>query len=338
MTGFGRRAFVRNLSTLGVAATGLVVLDGCGLLVPTAAKPARIPRVGYLGDPPDSPSVAGLSGGLRELGWVDGQSVSIERREQVETDNSALIAELVSLPVDVLVTVGTPSTAAAKRATTSIAIVFTNVGDPVGDGIVVSLGRPEANVTGVSTGVSGQLWAKRVELLKAVVPPLVHLAYVGAPPEDSPRTAPVWAEIQAAAEILGVEVQRLPVGSADDLARAIATATLWPAQGLMFGSNVVTVNHRALIAELAARSHLPAIYGFTEFVQAGGLMSYGPSTRATHRHAAAFVDRILRGAKPGDLPVEQLTTIELVVNVKALQELGLTLPSGIAAQVTVWVE
>jgi putative ABC transport system substrate-binding protein len=338
LSALDRRSFLHQLAGPGTAAVGLVLLNGCGL-VPSTASPARIPRLGYVGEPPSSPWVAGLWDGLRELGWIEGQTLQVERRSDGGLGQSELVplvAELVALPVDVLVTVGTTDTLAAKQATGTIPIVFTNLGDPVGVGAVASLARPGGNVTGVSTGASGQFWAKRVELLKDIVPGLVRVGYLRNTPDDTPRSALTDAEVQKAAQALGVQVQIL--GSAVDLGRAFAAATAWPAHGLVVGSGGITLAERVRIAELATRSQLPAIYGFTEFVEAGGLMSYGASNISTYRHAAPFVDRILRGARPADLPVEQLTSIEFAVNVKALQGLGLTIPPDLAAQVTLWLQ
>jgi putative ABC transport system substrate-binding protein len=336
-----RRAFVQQLAGLGASAVGLVLISGCSLVLPSGAQPSRVPHVGFVGDAPDEPWVKALWDGLRELGWVEGQTITIEHRSQVgkrQNEVSALIAELVALPADLLVTVSTATTLTAKQATNAIPIVFISVADPVGVGLVASLAHPGGNLTGVSPGGSTQLDAKELELLKDVIPGLQRVAVISQPVEGS-QGALALARLQEAAGVLGVQLQALDVGSADDLAAAFAAATRWPADGVIVRANLVP--ERARVAALAERSHLPAIYGYSEFVDAGGLMSYGTRTTTTHRHAATYVDKILRGGKPADLPVEQLTTVEfavnVAVNVKAAQILGLTIPPDVAAQVTDWV-
>jgi putative ABC transport system substrate-binding protein len=274
---------------------------------------------------------------LRELGWVEGQNLIVERRySQTQNDQRALVAELVALPVDVLVTVGTPTTLAAKQVTETIPIVFTEVSDPVGVEVVASLARPDGNLTGVSSGASTSLTGKQLELLRAVVPRLTHLAVIYDAINPAANAVGL-ARIQEAAGVLGVQVQALDVASADDLATAFATAASWPAHGVIVGQSALFLTERTRIAELASGMHLPAMYQATEFVEVGGLMSYGTSNTGIHRRAAIYVDKILRGAKPADLPVEQLTTLEFAVNVKAAQALRLTLPPDVAAQVTDWV-
>jgi putative ABC transport system substrate-binding protein len=268
---------------------------------------------------------------------VEGQTLSIEWREEVAGENAALVAELVALPVDVLVTVGTPPTIAARRATDAIPIVFESVSDPVGVGLVATLARPGGNVTGVSTGTSTPLNAKQVEVLRDVVSGLRHVAYMGDAANNPGATAVVWPQIQEAARLLGVRVERFDVSFADELENAFATYASWPASGLIVRPGSVTLTQRTRIADLAAQHHLPAMYAFKEFVDAGGLMSYGSSKASTHRHVASYVDRILRGARPADLPVEQLSTVEFVVNVRAAQALGLSIPRDVAAQVTEWI-
>jgi putative ABC transport system substrate-binding protein len=330
-----RRAFVQHLAGLGASVTGLIVLDGCALL-PSTAQRAKIPRVGYLagtGSALDDPWVMEFWDGLRELGWVDGRTFNIELREQVSgTSDSDLIAELVAVPVDVLVTVGTVNTQAAKRMTDTIPIVFASVGDPVGAGVVANLARPGANVTGVSSGASTPLGGKRLELLSEVIPGLSRLAFL----LNSTNATEVLAlaQIQEAATRLGIQVQALDVVSPDALDRAFDTAARWPADAIHVQG---FMSLRGRVVELATRSHLPAMYLYREFVEDGGLMSYAPSQRIVFRRTAPYVDKILRGARPGDLPVEQLTTIEFAVNVKTAQALGLTLPPDVAAQVTEWV-
>jgi putative ABC transport system substrate-binding protein len=319
----------------------LVLLGGCALVASTS-QPAKVPLVGFIGPSPDAPWVKSLWEGLRELGWVEGQNLSVERRDQAgatpQNDQiSAAVAELVALHVDVLVTSGRPATLAARQATNTIPIVFANVSDPVGVELVASLARPGGNLTGVSQGASTPLNGKRLEVLRAVVPGLIHLAEI-VDSINPAANALGLAYIQAAAGALGVQVQALYVASADDLTGAFRTAASWPAHGAIVSESGLFLAERARIAALAAGIHLPAMYHANEFVDAGGLMSYGTSQRSTHKRAATYVDKILRGAKPADLPVEQLTTVEFAVNVEAAQALGLTLPPGVAAQVTEWVQ
>ena len=302
------------------------------------SKITEIRSLGYLtGDAPDSPWATALWNRLRELGWAEGENLAIERRYgPTQAELFARAREIVALPVDVLVTVGTPVTLAAREATETIPIVFAPARDPVGVGLVVSLARPGGNVTGVSQGASTSLSGKRLELLKAVVPGLVNVARI-ADAINPAVNALTLAEYQQAAGVVGTQIQELVVGSADDLASAFATAASWPAHGLIVGQSALLGTERARIAEFAAAMHLPAMYQAAEFVYAGGLMSYGTSSTSLHRHAATFVDKILRGAKPADLPVEQLTMVDFAVNLKAVQDLGRTIPPEVAAQVTEWV-
>jgi putative ABC transport system substrate-binding protein len=336
-----RRAFVAGLAGLGVSAVGLVVVNGCGPL-PFAARPVKGARVGFVGDTPYESWVEPLWDGLREQGWIEGQNLIVERRtapvveQQLQEAVPALVAELVALPVDVLVTGGTPTTIAAKRATDTLPIVFVNLRDPVGVGVVSSLARPGGNVTGVSQGASTPLSGKQLELLRAAVPGLTHVAVIADAINPSVN-ALTLAEIEQAAVVLGVHVQELEVGSADDLEGAFATAARWPADGVLLRQSGLLLSQRTRIAALAAGLHLPAMYQSTEFVAAGGLMSYGTSQRATFRRAASLVDKLLRGARPGDLPVEQLTAVEFAINVSAAEALGLTMPPDVAAQVTEWI-
>jgi putative ABC transport system substrate-binding protein len=329
-----RRAFVQHLAWLGASAAGLL-LNSCGLL-PSAVKTAKIVCVGFLGEQPDTPWAAALWDRLGELGWVEGQTLTVERRYSPAGELPTLVSELLAVGVDLLVTVGTPATSAAKQATHTLPIVFMNVRDPVGVGVVTSLARPGGNVTGVSQGASTSTNGKQLELLKAVVPGLVHVA-VMVDPNNPAANALNLAQIQDAAGVLGAQVQALYVGSADDLANVFAMAAGWPAHGVIVRESSITLGLRTRIADLAARSHLPAMYSANEFVEVGGLMSYGSPQRSTYQRAASYVDKILRGAKPADLPVEQLTTLEFAINVKAAQALGLTLPPDVAAQVTEWV-
>jgi putative ABC transport system substrate-binding protein len=337
-----RRAFVVHLAGLSASVAGLALLSGCGLVLPSAAQSPKVPHVGYIGDPGPTPWATALWEGLRELGWLEGANLIVERRYSqsrltwVAEEQLALVAELVALPVDVLVTVGTPHTLAARQATETLPIVFINIGDPIGVGVVASLARPGGNVTGVSQGASTALQGKQLELLGAVVPGLTHVARI-VDAINPAANAVGLARTQEAASVLGVQVRVLDVASPDDLASAFATAASWPAHGVMVSESGLLLNQRARLAQLAADFHLPAMYQVNEFVDAGGLMSYGTSDTAIHRRAAIHVDKILRGARPADMPIDQITTVDFAVNVKAAQALGLTLPADVAAQVTQWV-
>jgi putative ABC transport system substrate-binding protein len=338
VTRLSRRTFVGSLAGLGAAAAGLALGDGCEL-VPAPAQltepqVTKVPRVGFVtGDPADPPWVMPLWDGLRERGWVEGQTIAIVRRTGTEND-PAPVLELLAIGVDVLVTVGTATTLIAKGATTTIPIVFTSVRDPVGVGVVTSLARPGANLTGVSQGASTSLVGKQLELLRAVVPGLTHLVVID---EGNNPAASTLTETQQAAGVFGVDVRQLDIGSAANLANTFATAAQWPAHGVIVRQSGLILAERARIADLAAELHLPALYQSTELVEAGGLMSYGTKQSQLYRRLSVHVDRILRGAKPADLPVEQLTTLEFAVNVKAAQALGITIPPDVAAQVTEWV-
>jgi len=227
------------------------------------------------------------------------------------------------------VTGGPQATRVARDATAAIPIVMAVDYDPVGAGFAASLAHPGGNVTGLSA-INPQLSGKRLELLKEAVPRLSRLAVLWDPVE--PNAAAYWSETQAAARALGMQVQSLEVRSAGDLEAALRAAAKGHADALAVLTDPVTLYHRAELAGLAARYHLPAIYSEKLFVEAGGLMSYGADERELHRRAAVFVDKILRGARPSDLPIEQPTTYELVINLKTARALGLTVPPSVLAR------
>jgi putative ABC transport system substrate-binding protein len=337
VTRLSRRRVVRDLGGVGASIAGLSLFNGCGL-PSTAAQPTKARHLGYVGNPGPGPWETVLWDRLRELGWVEGESLIIHRRySQTQSELLARVAELVAVPVDVLVIVGTPTTLAAKQATETIPIVFTSARDPVGVGIVASLARPGGNITGVSQGASTSYNGKQLELLTGVVARLRHVAVI-ADTINPTANALALADIREAASVLGVQVRTLDVRVADDFANAFAAAASWPADGVIVRGGGLILTERARLAELAARTHLPAIYQNTENVDAGGLMSYGTGNTVTSLRAAVYVDKILRGSRPADLPVEQLTTVEFAINVKAAQALGLTLAPDVAAQVTDWVQ
>jgi ABC-type uncharacterized transport system substrate-binding protein len=268
---------------------------------------------------------------LRELGYVEGQNLVIEYRS---ADGRAerfpdLAAELVRLKVNLIVTRGTPAVKAAKNATGTIPVVIAAIGEPLGTGVVASLARPGGNVTGLSAFVS-ELEGKRLQLLRQIAPRVARIAALLN--MSNPMNPPIWNEIAAAARSQGLEAQLLDVRDSKDVGRAFDAAIAQRAGALLVGIEAVTQANRRLIADLAAKHRLPAIYPSREFVDAGGLISYGASYPDLYRRAATFVDKILRGANPGDLPVEQPTKFELIINLKTATALGLTIPLSVRLQ------
>jgi putative ABC transport system substrate-binding protein len=262
---------------------------------------------------------------LRELGWVEGKNVDFEHRY---ADNRLerlpeLAAELVRLKVDVIAAAGTLAPLAAKRATTVIPIVMTAAGDPLGSGLVASPARPGGNVTGMSL-MAPDLGAKRLELLKEILPRLSRVAVLWN--AANPYSVLVFKETQAGGRTLGIDVRSLEVRGPDDFDSAFEAARGLRPDGLITVEDPFTADHRTRIAEFTARQQLPSLHGIREFVVAGGLISYGPNLADLFRHAAYYVDKILRGAKPADLPVQQPTKFEMVINLKTAKSLGLKVP------------
>jgi putative ABC transport system substrate-binding protein len=287
----------------------------------------KVYRIGFLsqGQPPKA-WVEALQEGLRERGYVEGRNLVWEFRS---TDGSLdqlpqFAEELVRLKVDLIVARASSSAMAAKRATTSIPIVFVGVYAPVEIGLVSSLGHPGGNITGVAINAS-DMAAKRVQILKELVPKMKRVAMLSHPPH--PTNAMQLQGAEAAARTLGVQLDEVPVRGADDFDSALKA--LRGIDGLLPADNPLFTTHRARLVEAAARSRLPAIYALKGYVDAGGLMSYGADYPAVYRHAAIHVDKILKGVKPGDLPVEQPTKFELVVNLKTAKALGLTIPPSL---------
>ena len=314
-----RRAFVGGLTAAGLA----------GPLAVKAQPAGTMHRIGYLGNSSLSSESALLEGfrqGLRERGYIEGTNIAFEYRwaeEKIEV-MPGLAAQLVRLKVDVILTAGTPAALAVKAATTSIPIVLAALGDPVGAGLVSSLARPGGNVTGLSA-LSPELEGKRLQLLKEMVPRLHRVVVLMNP--ANPVSGLVWKQTQAAAASARVAVQPVEARGANDLGPAFATITKVKADGMIVMPDRSTlIPHRVQIVTFAARSRLPAVYTFPEFVQEGGLVAYGPNFPDLYRRAATYVDKILKGAKPGDLPVEQPTKFELVINLKTAKALGLTIP------------
>jgi putative ABC transport system substrate-binding protein len=268
---------------------------------------------------------------LRELGWVEGENVVFERRyaENRLERLPEMAADLVRLKVDVIAAGGTLAPLAAKRATSTIPIVMTVAGDPVGSGLVDSLARPGGNVTGMSL-MAPDLGGKRLELLKELLPRLARVALLWN--AANTYSARVFEQVQAASGTLGIEVQSLELRQPDDFDGAFETVQRQHSDALMTVEDPLTFNHRKRIADFAAGQQLPSLSGLSEFAAAGGLMSYGANQDDVVRRAAGYVDKILKGAKPADLPVEQPTKFELVINLKTAKALGITIPSSLLAR------
>jgi putative ABC transport system substrate-binding protein len=304
-----------------------LLLVGFSYCVSASAQQAdSVHRIGFVraGRPPDT-FIAGLQQGLREHGYIHGRNVIVEYRS---TDGSldalpTLIEELLRLKVDVILASAAPAAMASRNGTKSVPVVFVGVTDPVGLGLVSSLARPGGNLTGI-TITPDDLAGKRLELLKELVPGLKRLAVLWRPANPSNPIQLKGAE--AAARALGIRIQSLPIASADDLENAFKLAR--GADALLQLDDPLLLTNRARIAELAGRSRLPAIYGFREIAEAGGLMSYGANLQDLYRRSATYMDKIFKGAKPADLPVEQPTKFDFVINVKTAKALGLTIPQG----------
>lgn len=313
---------------LGTVAAGAAVWP----LAAHAQQPHRTWRIGVLepGSPP-SPLLDEFRAGLRDLGYVEGRNIALEVRwaggsnERLES----LAAEIVAANVDLLKTQSTPAALAARRATTTIPIVFTGVGDPVGTGTVASLAHPGGNVTGVSM-LATELSAKRLEILREVVPNMSPIAMLWN--DTNPSMVLRARETERAATSLGVALQSYGTHDLVTLQPAFGGIISGQAAAVVILVDPFTLANRQRIVDFAAERHLPAIYEAREFVTVGGLMSYGPSLPQAQRHAAVYVDKILKGANPAELPVEQPAKFELVVNLKTAKALGLTIPPTLLAR------
>ena len=302
----------------------------CAVPVTAGGQPAaKVYRVGVLetvGITSNAANFGALRDGLRELGYVEGQNLAFEYRS---TEGRAerfpdLAAELVRLKVDLIVTRGEPAALSAKHATRTIPIVMASSGDPTASGIVRSLARPGGNVTGFHIMGSGDLSGRRLRLLKEIVPRLSRVGVLWH--RGDIHAFQEARETEAAARTLGIHVTSLDVARPSELDSAFEAALMAQIDALITITDSMTVPHRARITQFAAMSRLPAIYGLREFVDAGGLVAYGTDRRDLFRRSAGYIDRILKGARPGDLPVEAPTKFELVINQKAARALGLTMP------------
>jgi len=328
-----RRAFlIAGGAWLTLARAGALMAP----LVSFAQQLAKVSRIGFLGNSTaalEANLIGPFREGLRDLGYVEGRNILIEYRwaEGKYERFPALIAELIALKVDVIVTAGTPATLAVKKATTSVPLVMVAVGDPVGTGIVPSLSRPGGNITGL-TSISPELEGKRLELLREVVPKLSHVAILWNP--MNAYHVIEMKEAQSAASALRMKVLSLGVRTPEELDGAFAAINRERAGALLVLADRLFLHHRTRIMDFSAQHRLPGVHAYRELVEVGGLMSFGPSYAGMHRRAATYVDKILKGAKPADLPVEQPATFELVINLKTAKALGLTIPQSVLLRAT----
>jgi putative ABC transport system substrate-binding protein len=313
----------------------ITLLGGAAAAWPLAAR-AQQPRkysIGHLsaGSPPSPELWAVFLEALRDLGLVKGINVTFERRyaENRLDRLPELAAELVHLNVEVIATGGTLAALAAQRATTTIPIVMMSAGDPLGSGLVASLARPGGNITGLSL-MAPDLSGKRLELLKEVLPQVSRIGILWN--AANPYSARVFKETESAAQMLRIEVQSIEVRGPDDFNSALPVATQQRVGALITVEDPLTFSHRKRIADFAASAGLPAIYGYREFVDAGGLMAYGTSQTDLFRRGAGYVEKVLRGTSPAGLPVQQPIKFELVINLKTAKALGLTVPATLLAR------
>jgi len=315
-----------RLCTIGLVATLALLVAP---LAAQAQQRAKVPKVGWLSDGLRGSTTSSLHEAflhaLRDLGYVEGQNLVMERRDA--EGNLArlpdLAAQLVGLKVDVIVTLGVPGTRAAMQATTTIPIVMAESGDPVGTGLVASLARPGGNVTGLST-MGADIPGKQLQLLKEAAPQIARVAVLYNPTFAADVLG--VREAQAAGPALGLTIVPLEARTSDELDDQLAVMARVHAEALLTFGDSFTMAHQRRLLDFAATHQVPAIYAWRESVDAGGLMSYGPSLRDFYRHAATYVHKIVQGTKPADLPVEQPTKFELVLNLKTAKALGLTIP------------
>ena len=299
-----------------------------------AQQAEKVPRICFLGNSTETLE-ANLIGpfreGLRNFGYVEGKNIVIEWRwaEGKYQRFPPLIAELIASKCDVIVTAGTPASLAVKKATTTIPLVMIAVGDPVGTGLIATLAHPGGNATGL-TSIASDLEGKRLELLREVVPKISHIAVIWNP--ISAFQVISEKEMQDAARAFHIKVLSLGVKGEDDLPNAFAAILKHKPGALFVLADRLFLHYRTQLMEFALKHRLPGVHAYVELVEAGGLMSYGPSYGEMHRRAAYFVDRILKGTKPADLPVERPTKFELVINLKAAKQIGLTIPPNVLAR------
>jgi putative ABC transport system substrate-binding protein len=324
-----RRRFLQR----SLALAGLGLLSGCATLPLGPQRPARLPRVGYLASGGGQERAEGFRLGLADHGYVEGRNIAVEWRDsEGRLDRlPGLAAELVGIPVDVLVADGTSATRALKDATDAIPIVMAQSASPVEDGFVASLARPGGNVTGLSA-LSGELLQKRLELLKAAVPSLARVGVLWNP--DLTDRADEFEVVEGAARALGLELRALEARDPDALGAAFERASAERVDGLFLIDNPVLTTSAPRVGELARRHRLPMSSANRPLVVAGALLAYSANRPALYRRAASYVDRILKGADPAEMPVERPTTFDLVINLGAAQALGLTIPPSVLQQAT----
>ena len=303
-------------------------------LAARAQQPGKVYRIGFLGNSTaalEANLVGPFRDGLRDRGYVEGRDIVIEYRwaDGRYERFPALIAELIALKVDAIVTAGTPASLAVKNATTTIPLVMVAVGDPVATGLVASLARPGGNITGLSS-MSVEMEGKRLELLREVIPKTSHIAVLWN--AASPVQVIEEGEVRAAAHVLGMKMLSLGVRTREEIDDALAAIIRERPDAFLVLADRLFLHHRTRIMDFAAQHRLPGVHAYRELVEAGGLMSYGPSYADMHRRAAMYVDKILKGAKPSDLPVERPAKFELVVNLKAAKTLGITMPLPLLAR------
>jgi putative tryptophan/tyrosine transport system substrate-binding protein len=311
----------------------IAILATCGT-VAQAQQANKLPRIVYLSASPGSVNAVRYEAfrqGLRDLGYVEGKNIVVEWRDADGKPDRlpALAAELARLKVDVIVSSGSITTRPAKEATHTIPIVMTQDPDPIGNGFVASLARPGGNITGLSN-LNRELSGKRLELLKEVIPRLSRVAVLGT--STFPGNAQNLKEAELAAAAFGVQLRYQDVLGPKDIEAAFRAATKWRAEALLGLGGPVLNSQRTRVVEFAAKSRLAAMYTIREYVEGGGLMSYGVSITDLDRRAATYVDKILKSAKPADLPVEQPTKFEFIVNLKAAKQIGLTIPPNVLAR------
>ena len=303
----------------------------CAVHTAEPQQPKKVPRIGYLGANPRSTNPARIDAfrqGLRELGYTEGKNIIIEWRfAEANPDRlRTFAAELVRLPVEIIVTAGPVSTRSAKQATAAIPIVMAFDEDPVGSGFAASLARPGGNITGLAT-LDPELRGKQLELLREIVPKLSHVAVLGN--ATQPGSPQALREINIASDAFRVQLQYLEIQAPKDIETAFQAASKEHADAVLVLSTAILFSQRRQVADLAVKSRLSAIYNRPEYVEDGGLVFYGPSYTDLFRRAATYVDKILKGAKPADLPVEQPTKFEFIVNLKAAKQIGLTIPPNV---------
>jgi putative ABC transport system substrate-binding protein len=324
----------REILQRSLVLAGVSLLSGCDMF---GRQSAKVPRIGFLAVGSREGRkfmIDSLLEGLRERGYVEGQTILIEYRFSEDRNDQlpALAGELVARKVDLIVASGTPASFAAKNATNTIPIVMGGIAaDPVETGLVASLAHPGGNITGMSI-MTAPLGGKRLELLKRTIPRLALVAVFWNPP--NPAYGPILKQLEAAAPTLDLRLQRVEVRAPDDFDGAFEAATRMRAGALIAPGDPLVANRPKMLADLALKHRMPVIMDNKEFVEAGGFLSLGPDLVDSYRRAATHVDKILKGAKPGDLPMEQPTNFDLAINLKTAQALGLTIPPAVLTQAT----